>query len=33
MLRKESDAVPESNCPVHQHDGFESGQLTLVDPF
>ena len=33
MLRKESEAVPDGNGPVHQEDEFGSGQPTLVDPF
>ena len=33
MPRMENKAVPEGNGPVHQQDGFVSGQPTLVDPF
>ena len=31
MLRKESEAVSESNGPVPQQDEFGAGQPTLVD--
>ena len=33
MLRKESEAVPESNNPVHQEKDFGSGQPALVHVF
>ena len=33
MLRKESEAVPEGNGPVHQEEEFGSGQLAPVDLF
>ena len=32
MLRKENEVVPEANGPVHQQEGFGSGQSALVDP-
>ena len=31
MPRKESEAVPVDNDPVHQREEFGSGQPTLVD--
>ena len=33
MLRKESEAVPEGNGPVHQEEEFGSGQPAPVDVF
>ena len=33
MLRKESEAVPEGNGPVHQEEEFGSGQPAPMDPF
>ena len=31
MPRKESEAVPEGNCPVPDQDEFESDQPTMVE--
>ena len=33
MPRKESEAVPEGNCPVPQQEEFGSGQPTLADVY
>ena len=33
MLRKESEAVPEGDGPVHQEEEFGSGQRPLCFPF
>ena len=33
MLQKESEAVPEGSGPVHQEEGFRSGQPAPVDDF
>ena len=33
MLRKESEAVPEDNCPVPQQEEFGSGEPTLADVY
>ena len=33
MLRKESEAVPEGNGPVPQHEEFGSGEPTLPDVY
>ena len=33
MLRKESEAVPEGNCPVPQQEEFGSGEPTLADVY
>ena len=33
MLRKESEVVPEGNCPVPQQEEFGSGEPTLADVY
>ena len=33
MLRKESEVVPEGNCPAPQQEEFGSGEPTLADVY